>query len=183
MTIAYLGTVSNLISIKAPELDDYIANTNNYTGVTVSVVINCNTVITAESTYTNQEIIVNTNPCYIANGLLYIQPVFLGLDNFSDSIIKITIKFNTTNGYTQISNCIFVDVTYKCKVATFLQNVLDESSSNLVEKPYTVAHVLHYALTNGGNCGCNCDDMCSVFNNLTDLIVTANPETTNDCGC
>lgn len=183
MTIAYLGSGANILTIVAPELTAYMTNVSDYIGVSMVAKLACGTP-TPEKIYNNTDILLTDNvDFYISGTTLYVRPQLFGLTEFKDGIYKFSVKFITSTGYTLISNCFFVDVTYKCKVASMLVDIVEENKLDTTDKISSIAHILHYALVNGSNCGCNCDEMCVVFNELTILLTGVNPQITNDCGC
>lgn len=179
MIINYLN---NKITIVAQEINDFITNIVDYTGITVAVGVNC--VEGIDATIDTTDIIDNTKNIYIENNILYINPQYFSNNSvFVDGVYNITIKFNTTTGYTRISNCYFVDVTTRCKVASLLQNIIKENSDSNTEKVSTIAHLLQFSLVNGSNCGCNCQEMCDVFTALQDILSNIDTKLLNDCGC
>jgi len=123
---------------------------------------------------------------FIANGSLFLTYKFFAgnLSKFRDGIYKITLKYNASNGsWVSESGCAFIDIDTKCKVASFLQNIVAENKTSIQDKPSTIIHVLHYALVNGSNCGCNCNELCEIYSELYSLI-NDNPKLVNkDCGC
>lgn len=176
MLITYLQD-SDLLKVEGVELSD----TSIYTNIAITSSLNCNIVLLKSETLL--ETVDTTNVFYITNNVLYIKPALFGLSSFTDGIYKMDIKFIKTNGYTLAENCIFVDVTYKCKVAAYLQNLIEENASlDKSEQIGNSIHLLHYGLINGSNCGCNCIDLCNLFYILKDLLLTTNPINT-DCGC
>lgn len=185
MLIQYLPYIDiKLIVITADELTSFIDNLNEYEKIIVTI-DDCNTSIVVEKIADVDEIQddSDTSKFYFSNDVLYIKPIFLGLTDFIDSLLKITIRLQKENGYVQIQNCYFVDVTYKCKVAALLQNIIKENKDNSIEKISTIIHLLHYGLTNASNCGCNCEELCTVFTELTNLLKDIDPEILSDCGC
>lgn len=179
-TIQYLD---NLISFKADEIADYVTNTSNYTGITVTITTNCGTAIV--QTALNADTFNTTKPFYVdtpTNSIL-IAPLFFSLLQIVDGIYKIKIRLTKPQGYIEFENCAFVDVTIKCQVAAFIEQLLSESADiDNIEQNSTIIHLLHYALTNGSNCGCNCDKLCTVYNALIEVL-TNNSKTIEDCGC
>lgn len=190
MTIVYIpDSDAPLLSVIAQEITDFIANIDDYTGVTVTATLTCNNTSIAQ-TYDTTDVLINTKKFYIVEGAdgvpdtLFITPSLFGGTAFVDGIYKFDIKFNTPSGYVLISNCIFVDVTFKCKVASLMQNIIKENETRgNTEKISTIIHLLHYSLVNGSNCGCNCEEMCTVFNGLKQLLLDIDPQILNDCGC
>jgi len=108
---------------------------------------------------------------------LYIDPLYFNYtDNLiKDGIYKFNLKITRANnaGFITESNCAFIDNYTKCLVANKL-NILKE-----IEPIDSTIHILHYALTNGSNCGCNCDELCEIYKELHSLLNNI----TNDCGC
>jgi len=113
---------------------------------------------------------------FFNSNLMYIAPSFFSLDKFVDGIYSFTLTFNTKdNTITTESNCFFFDCETKCKVSTKLEELLN------CNKTATNIFLLHYTLTEGGNCGCNCDDLCTIFNKLCSELGTN--ESCLNCGC
>jgi hypothetical protein len=124
---------------------------------------------------------LNSKSFLAADGL-YISPEFFSSTTLKDGVYRFDLKFIKASnaGYVIESNCAFIDVTTKCKVATLLNDLKNEAISKN-EDTSTIAHILHYALINGSNCGCNCDALCDVYKELYDLITNIEP--VPDCGC
>lgn len=182
MTINYLP-LDKIITVVATEIEDFITNIVDYTGLTLNININCVTSST-ELVINTTDILDNTKNVYIENNILYIKPESIGgASSFIDGIYDLSIKFNKESGYIKISNCYFVDVTFKCKVASLLQNIIAENKAGNTEKVSTIVHLLHYSLVNGSNCGCNCQELCDVFYGLSDLLLNIDTKLVNDCGC
>ncbi len=183
MTIKYLDS-DNKLSIIADEINNFITNIADYTGITINANISCLS-NSNELTVDTTDILDDTKNVYIEDNVLYIKPeLFSGMTKFVDGIYKISLKFVKINsgGYVKITNCIFVDITFKCKLASLIIDILEENERG-TEKVSTIAHILHYALVNGSNCGCNCEEMCEVFNALKNLLTGIDVKTINDCGC
>lgn len=181
MIITYLKD-QNLIKIEAPEILSFEGNIGDYS--TVALTGNkCNVTPTTIS-YNTTEVLNVGNKFFITDGIMYVRPTFFGMSAYTDNVYKFSIKFTlTAGGYTVIENCAFIDITFKCKVAGYLENILKESCDVTdTEKVGTIIHILHYSLINGSNCGCNCSELCQVFTELEKLLDTTNPENT-DCGC
>lgn len=181
MTVTYLKDL-DLIKIEAPEIVAFVTNIQTYSSITltsnrcgannISIIYNTTEILNINSKY------------FIVENILYVRPSFFNLAIFVDDVYKLTLRFTLgTSGYTLIENCIFIDITYKCKVAAYLKNILEENT-NLAdeEKVSTIIHILHYSLINGSNCGCNCTQLCEVFTELKKLLDNTKPENIN-CGC
>lgn len=119
-------------------------------------------------------------PLYLGSDGLYILPSFFSLTEFVDSIYRFEVKIYKEDSWTSETNCAFVDITIKCKVASLLQGLIQESLDQKIEQCSTMLHLLHYALVNGSNCGCNCEELCIVFRELIKLLGT---QVISDCGC
>lgn len=178
MTIKYSN---NIISIEALEINNFIATPANYTGVVITTNINCTT--DSKVSISKTDIVDNTKNIYIANNILYIKPAYFSGINFINGIYRIVVEFTTTTGYIIIQNCYFVDYNMACKVSSLLQNILKENEDSNIEPVSTIAHILHYSLVNGSNCGCNCNEMCDVFTALQELLYNVDTKLVNDCGC
>lgn len=181
MELKYLVDVDK-ISVVADEISNYISNIGDYTGVTIDTTGTCPTKIFNKN-YDNTDILNVDSDFYVDSNILYIKPTLFGLTSFVDGVYKFTISFTTTTGYIRIANCTFVDITLKCKVATFIKNILNESKNVVNEKVGTLVHLLHYSLVNGSNCGCNCVEMCEVYTELVNLLSGIDPQVLEDCGC
>jgi hypothetical protein len=115
---------------------------------------------------------------------VYIHPSFFSESELKDGVYKVQLKIvKDDNSYVIETNCAFIDVTVKCSVAALLQNIITEAKHTQNEKTSTVIHMLHYALVNGSNCGCNCAELCQAYKDLTALMEDIDPQTINDCGC
>jgi len=181
MTITYI-LEQDLIKIEAPEIVAFITDIADYSTISMTGTRCSSTAITIS--YDTTEILNINSKFFIVDEVLYVRPSFFSLSVFTDSVYKFSIKFSLTDaGYTLIENCAFVDITFKCKVAAYLKDIIEENadlSDN--EKVSTIIHLMHYSLVNGSNCGCNCSQMCEVFTELKKLLDNIQPENTN-CGC
>ena len=153
---------------------DPVTNTCQYTITDLPV-----NIIPVKLTTDVQEIYFGYFPIegmFVNNNMLYIAPSFFSLMNFIDGIYSFTLTFNT-NGQviTTESNCFFFDCETKCKVSTKLNELLD------CNKTATNIFLLHYTLTEGSNCGCNCEELCTIFNKLCSELGTN--ESCANCGC
>src|SRR5690606_6310796 len=65
---------------------------------------------------------------FLGSDGLYLTPEFFDLTSLSDGVYKITLKYNKAdNSYVQETNCAFVDITIKCKVAKSLNGLITEA--------------------------------------------------------
>jgi hypothetical protein len=181
-TIVYLADAENkYLKVSAPEIASF-ADDNDFIEAILTATKTCGTEITKTIAY--EDILVNTNDFYLEGDDMFINPLFFGLTDYTDGVYKITLRFNKESSWVIISNCIFVDVTYKCLVASLLKNIIGENKAvGYSEKTSTIIHLIHYALFNGSNCGCNCSELCVLFNELTNLLTNIDAQTLNDCGC
>lgn len=171
-----------LLKVEAPEILDVSNDPSSYEYVIVTGVISSLGYMSTEK-YLINEIAETDNKFWIIDGIMYVSPIFFNLVVFSDDIVTLTIKLKKIDSWVLIQNCTFIDITYKCKVATLLDGIITESRIAGEEGLSTIAHLLHYALINGGNCGCNCSEMEQVFNELKKVLINTDPKITNDCGC
>jgi hypothetical protein len=121
---------------------------------------------------------------FLSSDAMYITPEFFSATSteFTDGIYKLTIKYIYSNGSGFISeaNCSFIDVLTKCKVATALNLLKNEAQSN-TEQAGTLIHLIHYGLINASNCGCNCDDLNSLYTELSKQLSEVTPNTNCEC--
>lgn len=179
MILQYLKE-DDLILVTADEIDTFITNIDDYTSIAFTGTLNCSSTSITKS-YTTTEILVNTNFAYIEDDKLYVKPLLFGLTTFADGIYKLVVRIKDTD-FTIMQNCIFIDITYKCKVASYLADLIEENKrKDKGDKKATIIHLLHYSLVNGSNCGCNCDEMCLIFAELRELL--KNQPIQNNCGC
>jgi hypothetical protein len=106
----------------------------------------------------------------------FISPSFFGFTSFPDGVYSFMLRFITASQeIITISTCFFFDCVTKCKVSEKLEELLN------CNKTATNIFLLHYTLTEGSNCGCNCEELCIIFNKLCSEL---NPSTSCiTCGC
>ena len=189
MTITHLPLTDEL-ALSSDEIDTFISSIESspYSSIVITGTKTCSTEV--EQEYTVEEIQAPTEDFKytidVENSRLLVKPTFFGITDYLDGIYHLDVKLVKVDdaGYIQFSNCLFVDITYKCKVAANLKNIILENK-NLQdnEKVSSIIHILHYSLVNGSNCDCNCAEMCIVFNELTNLLTNINPQILQDCGC
>lgn len=116
---------------------------------------------------------------------LYVPSTFFSMEEYENGIYHFGVKIYKADGASFIyeENCAFIDIDIKCKVAALLNKIVKEANNTTDEKVSTVAHMLHYGLVNGSNCGCNCSQMCEVYRELISIINSADPSIYTDCGC
>jgi hypothetical protein len=171
--------------LQSDKIDEVIATPGDFTKIEISGDINCCTSGCGDTVTT--EIFLNpfttTAKLELTATGIKVFPAFFGLTEFTDGVYKFDVKSFETDQVTLESNCLFVDITFKCKVAALLKCIIEENKIKTGEKTGTIIHLLHYGLVNGSNCGCNCSDMCVAFRELSALLDSANPEIFTNCGC
>lgn len=185
MTITYDKQI-NLIKLNSVEIALLIADLDNVATVRLSTKLNCGTEIVKE--YDNSEVLnLDNTDFYISvdDNTVYLKAPAFGLVLFEDGIYEANIRFLTLDAATIQANCTFVDITYKCKVASLLDQILKENEAEAdgSQKTSTIAHILHYSMVNGSNCGCNCAELCKIFDALTELLGDITLDSNEDCGC
>jgi hypothetical protein len=159
-----------------------IDNLTDYLSVELTCTLNCGNPIV--KSYPTESLTDISNEFYVEGDSLLITDTMFGLiGGFVDGVYQVTMKIiGIDSGYEIYSNCLFVDITYKCKVAALLDGIISENQKG-GEQTDTIAHMLHYSLVNGSNCGCNCAAMCDNFNALCGILNDASTQINNDCGC
>lgn len=116
---------------------------------------------------------------FISGNSIYINPTLFSASTFADGVYKITVRLNKTDGsYIEQNSCFFLDCVSKCKVATAIDNYIENTTDKSIASSFNNLHMIHYALTNDGNCGCNCNDLCDLYKYFTSQL-----DNTIPCGC
>ena len=182
LVITYLP--DNTIQLQSPEIQSMIDNIADYSKVKVEATINC-----CPTVFSDEEILgpdIDTSKFVITSDSIIVKLAFFSslLTAFPDGIYHFEVKlFKTNDTYIYQDNCIFIDITYKCQVAQYIKDLLVKEEAGSCA---TNVHILHYALVNGSNCGCNCKEMCEVFKELTRILKPNNVSTQTQiqgCGC
>lgn len=166
----------------ATEIAALITTPSNFSKMEVTASINCGTPIVktllAPFTATADLLLISTDG-------IRLNPSFFGLTELSNGIYKVSVKLFEVSPLQTIliANCALVDIDLSCQVATLLHNIIGEYEDKLSEQPSIIAHVLHYSLVNGSNCGCNCDEMCNNYSYLVNILTNIDPQLLADCGC
>lgn len=175
------------LKLTAIEIAALITTPSDYTKIEVTANINCciSPVFTQTLSYPFTD---TENLLLLSTDSLRLNPAFfgMGLTSISSNIYSISVKLFKTDENILIANCAFIDPLsdISCKVAALLHNIISEyEDKTLTEKPSLLAHILHYSLINGSNCGCNCDELCKNYIALLELLSNVNPELLADCGC
>ena len=135
------------------------------TGYPVTIAFTANKPVTSAGLYT------------IDNKVIKLEPGVLGTGTtvFPDGVYKVVVTQIEDGGapITTESNCFFMDCSTSCEVAKYVKNLLKTPAD--VE-----AHLLHFGLVNGSNCNCNCDELCSLYSKLYNIL---NNTETCLCNC
>jgi hypothetical protein len=112
---------------------------------------------------------------FFTNDAIVISPEFFNLTEFVDGVYSFTVTFTKDNQLISQSSCFFFDCNTKCLVSERLEELknCNKSATNLF--------LLHYTLTEGSNCGCNCDKLCEIFKKLCSELGGSN--SCSNCGC
>jgi len=176
MIITYIPNADPTLA-RLKVVDEHITGLMSFTSVEATVTLNCGTEMVQEYSAASMADTANKFYIVLADLAFYFKPEMWGLTEFVDGVYRIILKGNqAAGGYIMLENCLFVDITYKCKVAVLLDEVITNKTS-------TTAHLLHYSLVNGSNCGCNCDAMCVNFDALCGILGNSQAVINNDCGC
>lgn len=180
MRLVY-DSVNNYIIASSAEIAVMVNNPGDYTGATVRGSLNCTATPVIE-TIDIADLQVNTSHAYFLGDDLIIKPYFFG-GTTVDGVYRVSITINTAQTGVMYTMCIFIDVTLKCKIAAIMKDIVEENAGAWqTEKKATIIHILHYSLVNGSNCGCNCNEMCTVYDELISILSNIDP-TIIDCGC
>ena len=172
MNLQYIGEEDVIMALDTL-FEEYAADPSLYSSVEMTATLNCNNYVVQE--YPTSTIQDTSHLFYLENDAFIVtQGMFPG--TFTDGIYRVDIKLKTTTGFTRVYNCIFIDDTFKCRLASLLASLLDGDDTS------AMAHLIHYSLVNGSNCGCECDEMCSNFDALK-TILDNQPVQATDCGC
>lgn len=168
----------NQLIIDSPIISNFLNDPSKYFSINLIADINCCPPIT--NSYSPSLIYDPNNTFYIdtATNLVYVNPSAFGLSTLSDGVYRCNLRFlfADNSGSEYDISCIFVDINIKCTLSNYLEGLIAGEDTS------SIAYLLHYALTNGSNCGCNCDELCEVFNALNEIITDTTTQT-NDCGC
>lgn len=112
---------------------------------------------------------------FFTNDAFVISPEFFNLTEFIDGVYSFTITFTKDNQLFSQTSCFFFDCNTKCLVSERLEELknCNKSATNLF--------LLHYTLTEGSNCGCNCDKLCEIYLKLCAELGEGN--SCSNCGC
>lgn len=179
MKITYYNPDSDtkLLLITATEIDDLIDNLEDYETIKLTVNLNCGDELDQEYTIDDSSDTENKFYISLAAGGILVTPGMFGISAIVDSIYTIQVKLAKEDEFILIQNCSFIDVDYKCDLAAYGKTILEQDSIS------TNAHILHYALTNGSNCGCNCEGLCLIFAELKKILENSDLVVNNTCGC
>ena len=168
------------ILLNSEEIQAMIADQGAFLQLKIDGTINC-----CPTVYTQtQALPLVSNPYFVfsADGI-EVKPAFFNVvvpTSIIDGVYTFIVKpFIDLNNYSYEENCAFMDITFKCKVAKYIDDLSKIAEDGAVA---TNVHILHYALVNGSNCGCNCTAMCDTFKQLYDILKPITPQL-QGCGC
>lgn len=111
---------------------------------------------------------------YITGTGISIVPDFFDLEAFTDAVYSIEVStFKPSGSRVKESNCLFLDCKTSC--------VLTEALKDFTDDVKLQALMMHYGLTVGTNCACECNMLCDLYTQLHSLLYPT--ETTDSCGC
>lgn len=117
------------------------------------------------------------NKVFIGADSLFISASLFGETTLVDGVYEVGVKTTKISGdFIMESSCAFIDILTKCEVATHLREVSKKDSID------TLIHMMHYALINGSNCGCNCQELCKIYSELHKALYNKYIKI-GDCGC
>ena len=168
------GTLKNTLNIPTASVVTNTLGTITVTGLPYNIVMDSivTTLLTVEQAtsfgfISSPDVIINSN-------CIYLKPSFFGLTVFPDGVYTISAIVTTTdNMLIEERSCVFVDCSFGAVLAKLTDAAAcDTHSMHLL--------LMHYALTQGSNNACSCDDMYAIFDYLAQNI---NQEILEDCGC
>lgn len=178
LTITLMDNGSILLNSET--IQTMIANQDEFYKVKIDATINCCPQLYSQTRFLPLQ--PNSYFAFSASGI-EVKPAFFNVvspNKIIDGVYHFNVKiFTTEDNYHYEENCTFIDLTIKCKVATYLDALNDKGEDGEIA---TNVHILHYALVNGSNCGCNCTDMCNVYKQLYDILKPVTPQL-QSCGC
>jgi hypothetical protein len=125
---------------------------------------------------TNYFTFLPLNNAFFDGDTLLLTPAFFNMLNFQDGIYTIELTYiNSEGSVITEKNCFFLDCNTACTVSTKIKELQEASN----EKNATNIFLLHYTLTEGSNCGCNCDELCEIFTKLCNNLNSSSCL----CGC
>lgn len=116
----------------------------------------------------------------ISGDKMYIKPSYFGWEEIVDGVYTITLKFikSDNRGHIIEKQCAFLDPKIRCIIADYLSDLSKDSPIDKRNISETIM-LMHYALTRTSNCGCNCEELCQLFDDLKYLL----GEKTEGCEC
>lgn len=148
----------------------------------VKVVVNINDSIEISKTYPypldTDEISMEGNDVTLHNNFFYNSEV---VKDLGDGIYTISLIFKEGDDYHVYKNCIYIDCRIKCLLTFVTSKSLNKDSKTSIQEKAVVINMLQYALTEGSNCGCNCEELQDIYDKLMDEI--SETINTDDCGC
>lgn len=119
-------------------------------------------------------IIQNQISFYITSDGILIDPLFFNSSLLNSGVYSIDVLLTTINGVEiKESNCFFVDCCIDCQITKNIETLDKDEKLTML--------MLHYGLTSSSNCGCNCDELKLLYNQLNKLLT--NDTNTNCSSC
>lgn len=171
------------LRVQSATIEALITDPEDYTSIYLEGNRDCTHKTTPEAALIDVSDLITNNVFQVSGKDIYIKPSFFGLKHIVDGIYSLKIRIlKTNNSFTVENNCSFIDILTRCKVAGTLRGLLKDIKNPNKEKVATVIQNLHYALVNGGNCNCNCSELCVAYDNLKHWL-NQNINNCLDCGC
>lgn len=159
--VSTVTTGSNTYSVKLAGVpQNFAPDTMLFTVDGVDVELHFHYVVSANNTlFTAQGIVLNSK--------------IIEQAAFPDGVYNIKVTLWRPSG-TRVAqqNCLFFDCNTACKVSAALEGATPEEQTELL--------MLHYGLTKGSNCACDCASLCKLYQRLFILL---NNTQLSDCGC
>ena len=117
--------------------------------------------------------VVSANNTLFTTAGIVLNSNIIGADAFPDGIYKVKVTLWRPSGSRVAQqNCLFFDCNTACKVSAELTTATTDEQTELL--------MLHYGLTKGSNCACDCDQLCKLYQRLHMLLTNTQIQ---DCGC
>jgi hypothetical protein len=149
-----------------------ISNPDNYSKIKFKITLNCCTCFEFDVLQDTGAWVLETDSYLIdvPTGTITIKE--FAVSTFTDGIYKIDMTIFDDEGTGVLDeNCVFFDCLTKCLVGAEIDKLLATDLKNID----TEIHMIHWGLTTASTCGCNCDEMCELYNRLIALL-QSNPE-------
>lgn len=120
---------------------------------------------------TRNEFVISNNITYlITSEGIVLTPSFYNTTEFYPGIYSINIKLTTkSNIEIEDSNCAFIDCGNNCKIIDKVKDLKTEDDKKDLL-------LIHYAMVVGSNCGCNCEELNTLYSQFNKLLNSTNNE-------